>query len=338
MNGKERILKTLAFDGPDRIPLDLWVLPAARMEYGGKLDELLDRHERDIVSLVGPFDHGFTKEYYEYGTFRDPWGSVWTNIQPGIIGEVKNPVFEEYDGIDSYTAPTEQFVKEWEGYKDNIAEQIAKAREDGKFIIGGWISIFERLQYLRGTENLYCDIALEEEDMSVLIEHVMGFQRVYLKKWLEMDIDAVTFGDDWGSQQSLLISPEQWKIIFKPLYKELIDMIKAAGKKVFFHSDGYILDLYPEFIELGVDALNSQLWCMGVEKVAEKYAGKITFWGEISRQTTLPNGTPQEIRECVKKMKNLLYKNGGLIGESEINRDVPLENIKTVLEAWNEED
>lgn len=336
MDSRERVIRTLEFNNPDRLPVDLWVLPAARMEYGDKLEELLDSHERDIISLVGPFDHGFTKEYYEYGTFRDPWGSVWTNIQPGIIGEVKNPVFEEYDEIDSYVAPTEQFVKEWEDYKDNIAAQIVKAREAGKFVIGGWISLFERLQYLRGTENLYCDIALEEEDMSTLIEHVMGYQRVYLKKWLEMDIDAVTFGDDWGSQRSLLISPDQWRKIFKPLYKELIDMIKAAGKKVFFHSDGYIMNLYPEFIEMGVDALNSQLWCMGVENVAEKYAGKITFWGEISRQTTLPHGTPEEIRECAKKMKELLYKNGGLIGESEVNRDVPLENIKTVLESWNE--
>ena len=339
MTGKERILRTLEFNTPDRIPVDLWVLPAARMEYGEKLEELLDTHERDIVSLVGPFDHGFTKEYYEYGTFKDPWGSVWTNIQSGIIGEVKDPVFdgEEYEGIDTYQAPIKDFLKQWKDYRDNIEEQIKEIRKTGKFVIGGWISLFERLQYLRGTENLYCDIAVEEEDMFKLIDIVMGFQREYLKKWLEMVIDAVAFGDDWGSQRSLLISPEQWRKIFKPLYKELIDMIKASGKKVFFHSDGYIMDLYPEFIEMGVDAINSQLWCMGVENVAEKYAGKITFWGEISRQTTLPNGTPEEIQKCADTMKALLYKNGGLIGESEVNRDVPLENIKAVLEAWNQE-
>ncbi|HJB27770.1 MAG TPA: hypothetical protein IAA06_03125 [Candidatus Blautia faecavium] len=336
MDGRERILRTLAFEGPDKIPVDLWILPAARMEYGERLEKLLDEHERDIVSLVGPFDHGFTKEYYEYGTYQDPWGSIWTNIQPGIIGEVKQPVFQEYDGIDEYKPPVEQFIKEWEENKEDIASQIRTHRSKGKFIIGGWISLFERLQYLRGTENLYCDIALEEDEMFKLIEYVMEFERVYLEKWLEMDIDGVAFGDDWGSQRSLLISPDQWRKLFKPLYKELIDMIKNAGKKVFFHSDGYILDLYPEFIEMGVDAINSQLWCMGVEKVAEKYAGKITFWGEISRQDTLPHGTPEDIRRCAKIMKEHLYKNGGLIGESEVNRDVPIENIRAVLEAWNE--
>lgn len=336
MDSRERVMRTLEFNHPDRIPLDLWILPATRMEYGEQLEAILETHERDIASFTGPFDHGYTKEYYERGMFRDPWGCVWTNIQPGIIGEVKNPVFEEYDEIDTYVAPTEQFVKEWDANKETLAGQIGEAREKGKFIIGGWISIFERLQYLRGTENLYCDIALEEEDMDKLVEIVMGFQRVYLKKWLEMDIDAVAFGDDWGSQRSLLISPNQWRHIFKPLYQELIDMIKAAGKKVFFHSDGCIMDLYPEFIEMGVDALNSQLWCMDIEKIAENYAGKITFWGEISRQTTLPHGTPKEIREHAEIMKKLLHKNGGLIGESEVNRDVPLKNIETVLEVWND--
>lgn len=336
MDSRERVLKTLAFENPDKIPVDLWILPAARAEYGNRLEQCLKENERDIISLVGPFDHGFTKAYYEYGTFKDPWGSVWTNIQPGIIGEVKCPVFENYEKIDSYIPPTKQFVEEWNGYCEKIRKQIQAERKNGKFIIGGWISLFERLQYLRGTENLYCDIALDEEEMFTLIEYVMDFERTYLKSWLEMDIDAVAFGDDWGSQRSLLISPEKWRAIFKPLYKELIDEIKAAGKKVFFHSDGYIMDLYPEFIELGVDAINSQLWCMGVEEVAEKYAGKITFWGEISRQDTLPHGTPEDIRRCDEIMKRHLYKNGGLIGESEINRDVPFENIETVLKVWNE--
>ena len=202
--------------------------------------------------------------------------------------------------------------------------------------MGGWISLFERMQYLRGTENLYCDIALDEEGMYKMFNHVMTFERVYVDKWLGLDVDAIGFGDDWGSQISLLISPDRWKELFKPLYKELIDKIKAAGKKVFFHSDGYIFDLYPEFIEMGVDAVNSQLWCMDVEKVAEKYAGKITFWGEISRQTTLPKGTPEEIYECAEVMKkNLIVNGGGLIGQSELNKDVPLENVEALLKAWD---
>ncbi len=335
MTSKERVLAALEFGTPDRIPRDMWILPAAKSKYGTQLEELCEKSDLDIASLAGPFDHGFTKEYYELGEYTDPWGSTWTNIHAGIIGEVKNPVFSEYDKLESYAPPIAQFEKEWEAEKANIAQKIKDLRKKDKFIIGGWLSLFERLQYLRGTEDLYCDIALEEDELFAIINMVMDYERVYLDKWLAMDIDAVSFGDDWGSQISLLISPDTWKTMFKPLYKELIDKIKAAGKKVFFHSDGYIMDLYPEFIEMGVDAINSQLWCMGVEEVAKKYAGKITFWGEISRQTTLPNGTTKDIMDAAKIMKEHLAVNGaGLIGQSEVNMDVPFENIEAFLNAW----
>lgn len=335
MNSKERVIRTLEFNGPDRLPLDLWVLSAAKMEYGTQLDKICEKYEFDIVSLVGPFDHGFSPEYYLPGKFIDPWGSEWTNIQAGLIGEVKNPVFADYTAMKGYVNPVTEFGTQFDANATNLQSQIDAARKADKFIIGGWISIFERMQYLRGTEELFCDIAMEEDDMFEMINIVMEYMREYVKRWLALDIDAMAFGDDWGTQISMLISPDTWRAIFRPLYSELIDMIKAAGKKVFFHSDGYIYSIYSDLIEMGVDAVNSQLWCMGVEKVAEKYAGKITFWGEVSRQTTLPSGTPDDIRADVAVMKKNLYANGGLIGQSEINRDVPLANIEALLEAWN---
>lgn len=336
MTSRERVLNTLEFKNADRIPLDVWVLPAARMKYGRELEELQRKYEVDITSVTGPFDHGFTPAYYEVGTFTDPWGSEWSNIQAGIIGEVKKPVFADYDALEGYASPKQAFLREWAENKAAVAANIAEARTAGKFVIGGWVSLFERLQYLRGTEDLYCDLALGEPEMFQMIDIVMDFMRDYVDAWLKMDIDAMAFGDDWGTQISLLVDPEAWRKVFKPLYSELIGKMKAAGKKVFFHSDGYIFELYPDFIEMGVDAVNSQLWCMGVEKVAEKFAGKITFWGEISRQNILPNGTAQEVTDAARTMINRLWVNGGgLIGQSELNRDVPLANIDALYRAWN---
>ncbi|WP_197041693.1 hypothetical protein [Robinsoniella sp. KNHs210] len=93
MDSRERVLATLEFRNPDRIPRDVWTLPATRNEYGEKLDEIQAKKECDIVSLVGPLDMGLEPRYYEQGEFVDPWGCGWKNIQPGIIGEVKSPVF-----------------------------------------------------------------------------------------------------------------------------------------------------------------------------------------------------------------------------------------------------
>jgi uroporphyrinogen decarboxylase len=335
MTGKERVLKTLAFQNPDRIPLDLWILPAARMQHGERLEALLGKYELDIAQIAGPFDHAWTPEYYIPGKYTDPWGSVWTNRQAGIIGEVKDPALGDISKLDGYQSPLAAFLREWKENKGKIVEAIRIQRKKGMFVIGGWISLFERMQFLRGTADLYCDMSDDEGILEKIADIVMEYWHAYLDVWLDSDIDAVAFGDDWGSQRAMLISPVVFREIFKPRYKELIDRIKASGRKVFFHSDGYIFDLYDDFIDLGVDAMNSQLWCMGVEKVAEKYAGKLTFWGEISRQDILPLGSPEDIRNAAEKMKILYVSGGGLIGQSEINRDVPLENVEAFLNAWN---
>jgi uroporphyrinogen decarboxylase len=336
MESRERVIRTLKFNCPDRLAVDLWILPATFLQYGKAVEELLETYERDIAAVTGPLDIPANPKAYEIGSYTDDWGCAWTNLQAGIIGEVKKPVFDTFDQIDAYRSPVGKFQKQWQEYWPELDRKISGLRDQGKFILGGWISIFEKMQFLRGTENLYCDLAEQSDEFFKLAEMVMDFYREYLKAWLETDVDGITFGDDWGSQRALLISPNLWKKIFKPMYQELFEMIKAKGKYIFFHSDGYIMDLYPELIELGVNAINSQLWCMGVEKVAEKFAGKITFWGEISRQNILPKGTPEEVRAAAETMKKYLFVNGGgLIGQSETGRDVPLENIRALLTCWN---
>ncbi|HEY5586079.1 MAG TPA: uroporphyrinogen decarboxylase family protein [Ruminiclostridium sp.] len=335
MNSRERVIRTLEFNNPDKIPIDLWILPAARSKYGKVLEDILDIYERDIISIDGPLDLSYIPKTYEKGNYTDTWGTNWTNLQGGMVGEVKNPIFEEIEKISKYNPPNEVFIDEWKEYKPKLNDKIRNARMKNKFVVGGWVNIFERMQFLRGTENLYCDMAERSDDFFQILDIVFSFYREYVKAWLETDVDAIVFGDDWGSQRSLLISPSMWISIFRPVYKELFDMIKAKGKYIFFHSDGYIMDLYTEFIELGVNAINSQLWCMGVENVAEKFAGKITFWGEISRQDILPNGTPTDIKAAAEKMKKYLFLGGGLIGQSEVGKDVPPENIRAVLAAWD---
>jgi len=205
-----------------------------------------------------------------------------------------------------------------------------------KFILGGWINVFERMQFLRGTENLFIDLMMEEPEFFKLRDIVEDYYTAYLDLWLKTDVDGVIFADDWGTQRSLMISPESWRSLFKPVYQRLFSRAKQAGKFVFMHSDGYILDIYDEFIELGVDAINSQVWCMGLEKVAEKCNGRITNWGEICRQKILPNGTIDEVKEAIHQMKKYLWVNGGLIGQFEAGHDMPLENIKVGLQNWND--
>ena len=150
-------------------------------------------------------------------------------------------------------------------------------------------------------------------------------------------MDALFVGDDWGSQNSLLISPQLWRRLFKPLYADYARIAHDAGKKLFMHSDGFILDIYEDLIEIGVDALNSQLFCMDIEAIGQRFAGRITFWGEMDRQYVLPFGTLDEVRAAVRRIvKNLYRPEGGVIAQFEMTGGANLENAEAVFQAWDE--
>ena len=110
---------------------------------------------------------------------------------------------------------------------------------------------------------------------------------------------------------------------------------KSYGKSVFMHSDGYIADIFPDLIEINIDALNSQLFCMDIKELGEKYRGKITFWGEIDRQDLLPHGSREEIEKAVRVVFEELYENGGVIAQCEFGLEARPENVITVFNSWN---
>jgi uroporphyrinogen decarboxylase len=208
-------------------------------------------------------------------------------------------------------------------------------RESDKFVLPCCCPRpFERLQFLRGTENLMMDIALQEPEFKQLVKIVHGFHLEEMHLWAKTNVDALMFMDDWGTQRSLLISPDSWRQIFKPLYKDYIDIARSHGKKIFMHSDGFTIDIIDDLIDLGLDALNAQIFCMGVEEIGKRFAGRITFWGEIDRQNLLPHGSSDEIIHAVKTVYKNLYRNGGVIAQCEFGPGAKPENVMTVFETW----
>lgn len=336
MNSRERVVAALQFKNPDRIPVDMWIHRATQLRYGQDLNALLEEYPLDIVRLFGPSDRNFYPGMSDVGDIKDAWGSTWRVLRQGINGEVKIPAIQDISQIQAYHPPVEWLAQEWEKHNDLIDRKIEEGRRRNRFILGGYVELFQRMQFIRGTENLLYDLGAEPEAAALLRDKVLVYFKEYLEYWLKKDVDAIFFSDDWGTQRSLLISPKMWREIFKPAYQELMGMVKKSGKFIFYHTCGHVLGLYSEFIDLGIDAINSQIHCMGLENIAEKFAGRITFWGEMDRQHLLPFGTPEEICRFAAIMKEKLFvKGGGLIGHSAAGVDVPLENIEAILTCWN---
>jgi len=330
MTSRERVIRTLRFEGPDRIPTDIWFLPAVWDVHGQNLADLLARYPTDLGGS-GYQDPFYDPRQYEVGEYDDVWGSHWVMLRKGMVGEVKRAPLAGYAALSDYQPPVHLLDVGFEKVEETLA-----AGHD-KFVCGWGGNPFERMQFLRGPEALYMDLALLPDELFALRDMVFGFFEQLVERWTHYDIDAVMFLDDWGSQRGLLIRPETWREVFRPAYQRLIDRARGAGKLVLFHSDGHILDIYEDFIEMGVHAINSQLWCMDIEEIARRFAGRITFWGEISRQNTLPRGSAEDVRAAARKMRELFFvRGGGLIGQGEAGPDVPLGNIEALLSAWNE--
>jgi uroporphyrinogen-III decarboxylase len=182
-----------------------------------------------------------------------------------------------------------------------------------KFIIAGLgISGFNLVTFLRGFEDTLIDIYTDTERILCLTDKVMDFEGVMIRRFARIKTDAVGFADDWGTQNALMISPQLWRQYFKPRYKKQFDLVHELGMYVYFHSCGYILDILPDLIEIGVDIINlNQPDLFGVEELGERFAGKICFNCPVDHQTTVIHGTDEEIESYILRMKNNLSKNGG---------------------------
>lgn len=335
---RDLVRQTLEFKNPKRAVRHLWTLPWASIYHGEELKAIQRDYPDDIVQapLNGATAEGFTArpgeaegEPFEVGTYLDGWGCRFINKQRGVIGEIKQPLLTDEEWLDDDKLMLPERTLQF----DQEAVNRFCQNTDQFVLAGDWARPFERLQFLRGTEQLYVDLMLKPERMQKTIDRVHDFYCRLIETWCQTDVDAVWFMDDWGSQRSLLINPALWVDVFKPMYKDYIDIAHRCGKKIFMHSDGFIVDILPHLIELGLDAVNAQLFCMGVENLSQ-FKGAITFWGEIDRQHLLPSGTLEDIRAAVKSVKTNLWENGGCIAQCEFGPGAKPQNVREVFDAW----
>jgi len=334
MTSRSLVKDTLEFKNTNnRAPRDLWFLDWAKYHYPNELSAITEAYPNDIdypntiYSQCSPVEKG---QATEIGAYTDAWGCNFTNVQRGVIGQVKTPIVtgEDWEDVGKITIP-----EDWLSFE--ISQVNEECRKSEKFLICSCCPRpFEQLQFIRGTANLYMDLIDPPKKFLEFLEVMHDFYCRLLRKWAQTDVNALRFMDDWGSQRSLLISPTLWKKYFAPMYQDYIEIAKTAGKKTFMHSDGHIIDIIPELIDLGLDAINTQLFCMDFDKLKE-YRGKITFWGEVCRQRILPYGTLQDVETAVHKIHETLWDNGGCIAQCEFGPGAKPENVEAVFRTWD---
>ncbi|MBW1673606.1 MAG: hypothetical protein JRJ45_08160 [Deltaproteobacteria bacterium] len=350
---KNMVKKAIRRKGAKRCTFRLkMVSPEIIIRYNDNLADILCEFPDDIICMH-PYDYtiGYqspeSKNYINpirtiMGNFKwiDEWGTSWAHAVGGI-------------GAMQIDYP----LKDWSLLNDYLANKFPNPNKPGrldapiselqmhggkKYCIGMiMLSLWERLQALRGMDAVLMDLYDNEIDLKRLIEEIVNYLVVLIHNWAIIGADAVLLGDDWGTQSSLMISLDMWRTFFKNAYRTLVEEAHKYDMDIILHSDGHINELIPDFINVGFDSLHPiQPGPNNLNRIAKEFGGYITFFGAIDSQKLLILASPQKIKDDVRKLIDILGKpfgNAFIISPSNVlTPDVPLENIRALAVACNE--
>lgn len=312
MTSRERVRRAIHFGSPDRLPI----------LYFNK-----DQDDSDII-LIDVVRH-FMGERKD----RSEWGFDWER-RDETMGQPRQVLVRRWEDLDTLTVP--------DAYDETRFAEFARARErfgaDRYFIASLVLTGFTVMSFLRGFESTLEDLYMDTEHMEQLADLVFGFEEAVIARAAEEGFDGVSFYDDWGTQETLIISPDLWRSFFKERYRRQFDFAHAHGLDVYFHSCGYIEEIIPDLIEIGVDMLNiSQPNLYDMERLGALHRGNVCFVCPISYQTTSITGTRQDIfREASRLITNLAQPDGGFIGYVEEYHSIGMsdENYQSCIDAF----
>jgi len=310
------------------------VLAASIYKHGDKLTRILQKYPDDFAYWVPPID--VTSRHWANNTqgYTDEWGCYWERVQAGISGQVTGHPLADESKLAGYSLPAPHDSIDLERARRNIKANQAEP----KYMLGVGYKYYDQMIRLRGFETALIDIVENNHIFQELSKRILDYNLKGLAHKMQLDADGINvIGEDWGTQQTLIISPDLWRKWIKPAYQQMFALVKSKKAFVHFHSFGMVKAIIPDLIEIGVDVLNIQLSLNGIEELAARYHGKVTFRGGVDRQQVLPYGSTRDVRNHVKAiLTNFWDGQGGYIACGEIGPDVPLANVEAMYEAFLE--
>jgi uroporphyrinogen decarboxylase len=374
MNSRERVLTTLNHEEPDRVPIVIGASNSTSLKMNAyqRVKKLAGIEEDDrflydwpelgtalpgertlrflLSDVRGVYDR-FPEETYRrnqeralHADFIDDWGSGSKEIEPGTWYPGVHPLSEAQaiETLERYP---------WPDMDDptrvaQVREQAQRLTDENQYAILGcpWLLFpFERAFAMQGMDKFLLNLAMYPDFATALLLKNAELCKRLMGHFLDEmgdNVDIIKIGDDLGTQDSLLISPAMYRRILKPIHADYIAFIKEHTKaKVFFHTDGDVFNLCDDFVEIGIDILNPIQTSAGkmsdLGGLKKRYGKALTFCGAIDTHHILPFGTPDEVRQEVRRVIGLLGTGGGYMVAAvhTIMDEVPAQNILAMVEA-----
>jgi uroporphyrinogen decarboxylase len=331
MTSRARVLAALAKEPTDRVPRLLY---EEAIGYTPPIERLLrercaprtprDYFDMDITSVTFNPTVLPRARFAEWLGARGPealgrgqvdeWGVWWKTAGFHHLAHPEPPLrgIQDFGRLREYPWPDLEEPCRWQG----VAERVAALHARGLAVAGYAGSVFEHSWYLRGMEDLMMDMLAAPEIAHWFFARTAAFQQFAAARFARAGVDIVITGDDIAGQMGMLMKLDLWRAFLKPRLAATVRAVKQARPEtfVFYHSDGNVEAAIPDLIEVGIDILNPvQPECMDPAAVKLKYGHRLSFWGTVSVQRTMPFGTPAEVRAEVRSRIRTVGKGGGLI-------------------------
>lgn len=353
LTSRERVLAALSHQVTDRVPRLLY---EEAIGYTPPIQHLLAKHcapqsPRDYfgMDITGVAPNPTTLSRSRFAPWLgseansallsgqvDEWGVWWrqgdfhhfAQAQPSLRG------LKDAKALQAYPWPDLDQPYRWQA----LRERVEALQAQGFAVAAFAGSVFEQSWYLRGLEDLMMDLLVAPALAHELFERTAALQQFAAAQFARAGVDIVILGDDIAGQSGLLMKLETWRRFLKPRLAATVRAVKQARPDtyVFYHSDGNVEAAIPELIETGIEILNPiQPECMDPAKIKAKYGDRLSFWGTVSVQQTMPFGSPAQVRAEVAARIRDVGRGGRLIlaPAHVLGPETPWENILAFFEA-----
>ena len=357
MNSRERVLRAFKrLPGlPDRVPIQFDLCRQLADHFGKKLgipvnytdnlyedvtyrisaNELRIAMGSDVVVTGASVSDDYRIEKDANGTWLNEYqmrmrqGDVYVEVVGYPLAHAETKA-----DIDAFQFPNPDAPGR---FRDT--EALVKKYKNDYLIIGDIeVTVFSLAHQLVGLEKLLIDMMMEAEYVVPLFKACAEFQTQIGLRLIEKGVDAIWYGDDFGTQISLIIPPETFREQLKPIYKQMNDRFKEAKPDIIpiLHCDGAVAALLDDIREMGFEVFNPvQPGVPGhlPQDMKDNFGDKFAFWGAIDQQDLLPNGTDEELENDIIEKINILGKGGGyMIAPAHIiQNDVTPERVEKFI-------
>ncbi len=350
MNHKERVFAALNYEQPDRVPIFYWGVPEftekMMSHYGfSTKDQLLEFLDVDF-RWVEPEYNGQEMIQKNGELKKDIWG-----VEYKLTGRGDLKYWDIFRSpLEGVTDPAVLNDYPWPSVNmfdfSVLEDQVEKYRNYAIMTAPGYSSpgLFRIIQRLIGKDNFLDVMMYHPKFFKGLIEKVSGFYLSFIEAFFEVTgsrVDFIRFADDFGAQSGLIISPETWDEVIRPVYESFYELPKKLGVRFYMHSCGGVRKLLPQFISVGahvLDPVQTRAAGMSPDGLKKDFGSLITFCGALDEELLLRKATPLRVKEGVRELLDIMAPGGGFIlGPShKLKVETPVENVVAMYEAARE--